>query len=386
MKKVLIMGEIDLSLESDGVTQKTMSQAAAFEAMGAAVDCIGYEGAEIALRSFSQGKYKTNDCLGTVYNQKLKRFPIWIAIRKYLINHKYDVAYIRYPIIDFVVFHALKQIRKSCDKVIIEIPSYPLEIEKANLKRKALYCIDSILHKKCVYLVDEIFYVGNKSLKIFGCDAIQIPNGIPEKIKELESTGYSFGNGIINLICVSNMHPFHGYDRLLKGLAKYYSDGEKKQIVTVTMVGNGSCRADYEKIVTDNNITKYVRFTGTLKGEKLTEEYRKASLGISSLGMYRERFEEASSLKTKEYLVRGLPFVYAVNEIGFDESFPYALKLENNSSPVSIDEIVAFANRIKQLEPQKVVSEMRDYAILHYSWESIMRSACASILDSTEYE
>ena len=383
MRKVVLMGEVSLDNIANGVTQKTLSQAKAFQEMGAQVDCIGYsEGAVVAYR-FEDGNFHRHEMLAQIKNAKIKRFPLWVSIRKYIKKNEYDLAYIRYPIIDFFVVRALRAIRKSCDNVVIEIPSYPLEIENATTIRKCLYALDTLLHNKCQRYVDRIIYIGNQTDTIFRCPAVQIPNGLPEQIKNISCSGYHINGNHIVLICVSNMHPFHGYDRLLNGLKEYYKEKHFYDI-DVVLVGDGICREEYEKIVKESDLKSHVRFTGVLKGDELTAEYMGATIGVGSLGMYREGFLEASSLKTKEYLVRGLPFVYAVNEIGLDEKFPYALKVPNDDTPIQINDIVSFVDELKR-EPSDVVSKkMRRYAEEKFSWTTILQNACGDYINSME--
>jgi len=360
--------------------QKFLSQAHAFDELGAQVDCIGYDRNSVVVSHYKNGRFQCEEIIAILKNIKSRRFSLWLGVRNYIKTQKYDLAYIRYPLIDFIVLRTLRSVRKSCSKVVIEIPSYPLEIKNITTIHKGLYILDHVLHNNCAKLVDKILYVGSKVDSIFGCVAEQIPNGLPEQIKQIPSTGYRFEGNRIVLICVSRMNFFHGYDRLLNGLAEHYKK-KNDYVVDVVLVGDGFCRKEYERIVETNGLIEHVKFTGLLKGDALTDEYRNATIGISTLGLYRKGFTEASSLKTKEYLVRGLPFVYAGNEIGLDDSFPYALKMPNDASVISIDKIVDFANRIKVESAELVKEKMKAYAEEKYSWKRILQKACGEYLN-----
>lgn len=380
-----MVGEVPLFNESDGVSQKFYSQAKAFFELGAKVECIGYDNNKIVSTVCMDQGYTEPELIAQASDHRIKRFILWACMHKYVKGKQYDLIYIRYPIIDLFFVRALKSMRKASDHLIMEIPSYPLEYTGTNIVRKMQFELDHLLQNKCGKLLDRIVYVGNKTDIIFGCKAKQIANGIPERITFKESTGYQIDNNCINLICVSNMYPIHGYDRLIRGLGKYYNDSSNPSIeVNVVLVGDGPCKKRYEALTEEYSIHDHVCFPGVLKGKALTDAYDTATLGVGSLGMYREGFEEASSLKTKEYLIRGLPFVYAVNEIGLSEDFPFALKVSNSDDDLDIIKIIEFVEVLSQYDAKKVIDEMKEYAYCHYSWFEIIRDACGDYLDIDE--
>lgn len=381
MKKVLVLGQVLLQDAGSGVTQKMLSQAKAFASMGAKVDCIGYYKDTIAFYCFFGKNRSGPHTLASIQNPRLKRFSFWHAVSRYVAKQAYDLIYLRYPSIDFQVLQTLKKIRKHCRHIVLEIPSYPLICFDSGFFNVFQFWLSHLLHPICRHIFDKVIYVGNPSSEIFGIPAQQIPNGIPEAIRDLPSTGFHLKKNSVCLFCVSNMFLSHGYDRLVQGLGNYYASAKQPPVqVELLFVGDGPCRPVYESLAKELCIPEHVKFLGPLQGDALTAAYREASVGIGPLGLYRKGYQEASTLKTKEYLIRGLPFVYAGTEIGLDADFPFALQIPNDEQPVSIEAILDFVDSFSSLGSETVAAQMRSYAEEHFSWEIILRNACGEYL------
>jgi hypothetical protein len=91
-----------------------------------------------------------------------------------------------------------------------------------------------------------------------------------------------------------------------------------------------------------------LRFQGTLHGDALTQVYRRSDVAISTLALHRLGMKEACPLKTREYLMHGLPVI-----LGYHEAEPglrgvdYVLDIGNSEDNVatSIGAIRAFAEK-----------------------------------------
>ena len=170
------------------------------------------------------------------------------------------------------------------------------------------------------------------------------------------------------------MTPSHGYDRLIKGLHNYYNKkSEDKRRVDFYLVGGGTCLKEYINLTNEYKLDKYVHFTGFLRGKELDEIYKLASLGVGCLGLYRNGHQACSALKTKEYLIRGIPFIVAGEEIGISNKFKYMLNIPNDSSDVDIDEILKFNARIEKEDQEFIAKEMKKFAIENFKWDIIFK-------------
>jgi hypothetical protein len=121
-----------------------------------------------------------------------------------------------------------------------------------------------------------------------------------------------------------------------------------------------------KKLTKTLELSKFVIFHGPKHGEELDSLLDKAHAAIGSLGSHRKGLCAAAPIKTREYCARGIPFVISYDDVDFPDDFPYMLKVPADESPVDIEQILQFYDRIKEKE---FVKEMREYAEKNLSWE-----------------
>jgi uncharacterized protein YozE (UPF0346 family) len=82
--------------------------------------------------------------------------------------------------------------------------------------------------------------------------------------------------------------------------------------------------------------------------------------------MHRKGLTQTSELKAREYCARGIPYIISCADPDFPDDFPFIQRLLPDDSPVSIEKIIEFAQKVyKDPEhPQK----MRAYAVEHLEW------------------
>ena len=96
--------------------------------------------------------------------------------------------------------------------------------------------------------------------------------------------------------------------------------------------------------------------------------YNSATIGISSLALYKIGFQTGSVLKLREYMARGLPFVYAHDDPHIKGDMPWCIRIPNDDSSVDMNAIDMFVEKIKK-QPELGIT-MRNYAKMNMSWES----------------
>lgn len=93
-----------------------------------------------------------------------------------------------------------------------------------------------------------------------------------------------------------------------------------------------------------------VRCHGALYGDDLENVYQACNIGIGSLAMYRNDMNEASPLKTREYLAHGLPVVFGYKDTDLHDLSESDGLLQLPNSPENIDcidQLIDFCNRWK---------------------------------------
>lgn len=375
MSNVLFVAQIDFANMNDGVAKKVKSQINALEKMGSNVDCCCYNGRNITI--FDGNNHLI---IGSYKNSKIRRFSYWSSLSKYIRNVKYDMIFIRYSFIDTFVLHSLKIMSKNTAKIVVEIPTFPLEKEKLSNTNQMLYMIDKQFHNKIHKYIDRILYIGESVDSIWGCEAIRIPNGYPYELEKIASYDFSYDGHTINIIGVSSMTLSHGYDRLIEGINRYYKNKTNHIDIRFYLVGDGPCKKDYLKLSQQYKLEDHIIFMGPLHGQELSRAFEKATIAVGCLGLYRNGHSEASLLKVKEYMIRGIPFINAGKEIGMPDNFPYMCILPNDDSPIDINTIIEFVETLNDMDHESIKKNMRHFCFEYYSWESILTKACGDYL------
>ena len=146
-------------------------------------------------------------------------------------------------------------------------------------------------------------------------------------------------NSCINLLSIANVAFWHGYDRIIKGLHKYYKKPTKKEVY-YHCVGEGAELENLKCLVKELKLDKYVIFHGTKVGDELDKIVDESDVAFGSLGNHRKGLYSDSALKNREYCARVIPFVIASNDQDFPKSFPYVFKIPSDESPVDINKVV----------------------------------------------
>jgi hypothetical protein len=105
---------------------------------------------------------------------------------------------------------------------------------------------------------------------------------------------------------------YNGLDRLMKGMAAYV--GPRK--FTLTILGNHTTME--EKTAKNLGLQDRVFFKKAIYGIELNGELEKYHIGVGPLAVHRKGIKATSSIKTREFMARGLPFFIAHSD---DELF-----------------------------------------------------------------
>ena len=222
----------------------------------------------------------------------------------------------------------------------------------------------------------DIFVLTSIACTIKGVRTVNILNGInPTQIKQKNMCESS---ETIKLLAVANVSYWHGFDRIIKGLAEY--KGERK--VEFVVVGEGSELNELKRLVNSYSLEEKVSFRGLKFGEELDQCFEECSVAVGSLGLHRLGITP-SSLKSREYMARGIPFVMTDTESMEKDSTitSYIHEVQGNDTPVNIDEIVKWVDK---MDMQQASEELRKYAVQHCSWNSQMLKVVDAIREILE--
>ncbi|MBQ2775355.1 MAG: hypothetical protein IJF40_05665 [Clostridia bacterium] len=348
MKRLLYIAFNNFSNLHFGPTAKVLSQCRAFESHGYDVELIGRMGTQTVIIEGAE-KYSEISSHKALINHTRARNLIdkhnqINDIKKYIKNKSYDACYIRYDFSDSDFIGLLKDIKKVCPKIGLELPTYPYDDEnKYGLMSKTRLAVDKIYRKQLHKYVDFIvtFYGGHD--KIFGVPVTVIPNGFDfSRMNLVESELPSDG---VHIIAVSAMREWHGYERIIEGMNNYYKDGEAdKQNFILHLVGDGREYGKYKGLVEQYRLEKHVIMEGAMYGEALDALYEKCALGIDSLARHRSGIDVLSSLKSREYGAKGIPMINSCKIDIIEDDFNYLLRVPADETPVDMNSVESFYN------------------------------------------
>lgn len=303
---------------------------------------------------------------GNGFISKIKKRTNFSPIINYAKKERIEFVYIRsdHNANPFTI-NMVRKMKKAGMKVVMEIPTYPYDQEYVNKAMQRKLIQDKLFRNKLAAELDGIVTFSDYDI-IFGQKTIRISNGIDFDNIRQKSKFNNTDKGI-NLIGVAEIHRWHGFDRLIKGLAEYYSNHPEYKVYfhIVGYFFSPIEEKEITSIIQQHHLEKYVIIYGKKHGEELDAIFEKCDFGIGSLGRHRVGIDKIKTLKNREYAARGIPFIYSETDSDFDTK-QYVLKVPADESPINITKIIDFYKDLT-ISPQ----EIRD-SISNLSWKNQM--------------
>lgn len=285
-----------------------------------------------------------------------------------------DVFYLRYPgaskkLYQIAKKYGNKMVSEHQSKEIDEIKSFENQhlfgIRPSKLLSRYLYYWKPIYNERkwgtlfakkveaIVTVTDEIALYQKEK----GCKNILVcSNGIGVNSYPLRRTiSFSEPLKILFLKGTSSISEWNGFERLISSIDRGYSN-KIKLIVCGHLIKGEIPERDY------------IEHRGYLNKEQLGILFNEAHIGISTLALHKKGLHEAAVLKTREYIARGLPFIYAYTDPDLnEETKPFALQFPNDDSPIDMQQVIDFAQKV--LSDPEHPQKMRAYAEKHLDYE-----------------
>lgn len=365
MKKIFMCVNYPSFNPAIGISKKIRSQIDTFQTIGYDVTYSAYledgvaifENGEIVLKEEYLSFFPKN------INNKIKFFYLMSICFRYLKGKKFDLGFIRWSAIDSSFLRVIKRMKENCGTVIMDchgyFPNYdPPSVVGKYIKKK------TIRHSAELNGLVDLILTETKQTTIFGIQAMPMDTGID--VDKYTPHKYIGNEQEIHMISVSNEQEYHGYDRIIRGIAV-----SNNANVFLHLVGRMSEKTS--KLISELNLENKIFLHGYQTGTALDEIYSKCNIGVGPLAPHRIGGKEGTGIKTKEYFALGLPYFYAGQELLVPDEYPYVYKVPANDSLINVDEIIEFYNRIK--DDKKMVESMRCFARENYSWVKIFSTA-----------
>ena len=311
---------------------------------------------------------------GSGLKSKLLKRTEYSSIIEYARKERIDFVYMRsdHNANPFTI-HMVRKLKETGIKVVMEIPTYPYDQEYESLSRRKFLFIDQCFRKILARQLSGIVTFSDYPI-IFGKPALQISNGvdfsqIPLK-RKINDTNHE-----LHLIGVAEIHYWHGFDRLVRGLANYYQTHPSYKVYFHII---GEFFGEREKkeilpVIKQHGLEEYIILHGARHGKELDDLFEQADMAIGSLARHRSGIIHIKTLKNREYAARGLSFIYSEIDSDF-ENKPYILKAKADESPIDIYQIIEFYKRQK-LSPEQIRN-----SILSLSWKSQMNKVLSCLM------
>jgi len=275
-------------------------------------------------------------------NKFFKRFLLLFTLFNKIIFTHYRFIYIRYPRPDFFLFILIFLSKMKIRNIYYEIPTYPFFKEFPPLFTfLGLYerLNTFIFFPLILPLINKLLVIAYEK-NIFFKRVIKIENGVNSDINSKRSF---IKPSIIKLISVINFNDSnnrHGLDRLLKGLADYNQNYRK---VILFIVGDFK-NTKLEKKISIGISRGYIYALGVLNQSELKNFYIKANIGIGNLGFHRISVAYSSSLKEREFVEFGLPYISSSFDYLIPDNCNFRMRIPDNDDPVDIKQVILFCD------------------------------------------
>ncbi|EIX9223266.1 glycosyltransferase [Klebsiella pneumoniae] len=365
MKKMLYVTTV-FEDENDGIWKKIKYTLYAYQRLGFSID-FAYRTKSGYVINYN---FNESDSRLVSIDEPHKDLFFYCLAKK--IKPVYNFLYIRKPFggASFIFLNALiRKLSKSNCRVALEIPTYPYKKEIKQLKHiisEYLFQFSKLLY---INKVDLIVFMGAYVENIWNRPALRIANGIDlDKVPPLITRKNTLNNEFV-FVGVARLSFWHGYDRLINAISKYQGNYKIKFYI----IGEGEDESSrLKKIVQSLNLSSNVVFQGGLYGQELDKQYCKAHVCIDSLGRHRSGNLYNSSLKSKEYTAKGLPFIKSHKDDSFENNF-FIFNVNPDESDIEIGEIIEWYKSL----PEETPGMMRDFAENSLSWDI----QCKKVLD-----
>lgn len=298
-------------------------------------------------------------------------------------NGEPDFLYIRFTPVDRKFIRFLKELRQryGLAKIMLEIPTYPYKGELLHDITMVPFYFKDVFHRRRLKrYVDRIVTLTDDRL-IYGIPTIHIMNGIiVDNIPMISDRNKNDGGGV-NLIAVALMRRAHGYERCIQGLARYYQRNPDRRI-EIHFVGEGEEKSYYQSLVSQLHLEEYVFFYGSQAGKELDLIYNKADAGLGFFGLYKDKMSTISSLKSVEYLAKGLPVISGCVEdvMKYEEGKRFFKIFPNDESVIDMAQVIDFYDSICNGSNKGLHEEIREFAKKAVDMSVVMKPVINYIL------
>lgn len=304
----------------------------------------------------------------SVWRRLRVRMPFGSPIGDFLTHYRkefddYDFYYIRCTaFLSLPRLMAIRKLRKRnpSAKILYELWSFPYRKDYTRRWIDIPFLIRDIFYRPILTRYIDRFVTVSHHDTIAGVPTIKMVNGID--LSKIQPAVPVPDDGTIHIIAVAKISPWHGYDRFLKGIASYYKNGGHRNVV-LHIVGDGNEKNYLKSLIATLEIENRVIMHGFRIGKELDEIYNLCRIGLISLATQDKGVFVHSTLKSREYLAKGLPTISTgMTDVFINTDYKYNLELPPERI-IDIEKVIKFYDDVYSHTPrEKIISEIRSFA------------------------
>lgn len=208
---------------------------------------------------------------------------------------------------------------------------------------------------------------------------LTLTNGVDLGSRPL-STAWVHRTGI-TFICAGALGPWHGLDRLVAGMATSRHDHSR-----LLVVGDGPELPRLRSSVEALRLTHRVTYVPSTSGAALDAVMAEADVGVASLAEHRRGGAALSPLKTRDYLARGMPVLFAGDDPDLRCDPPFTFRVTQDDSPVPVRQVNRWLTGLRNLAAHSMTGlgtcsprDIRSFAESRLQWRSRAEAILAAL-------
>lgn len=287
-----------------------------------------------------------------------------------------DIVYFRYPMYDSHVLRLVREVPNVVFEVQTKAESELSAAAAANDNRYAQQVLPRA--RGIVAVTNEILTYEMQRATV-ARPGFVMPNGMNGESVTFTPFRPS-GEATFEMVCAAQYAPWHGIDRLLAGMA--LADPSTRDGVLLHLAGDGDVVASYQSFVDEFALGAHVRFHGRLTADELTPLFERSHIAIGSLALHRLGLAQLAVLKNREYCLRGIPFVFAGEDMDFPPDLPFVATVPATDEPISLAALREFGAQCSAERDLRM--QTRRYGEQQLAWRTKMRGLATFLTSLTD--
>ena len=106
-----------------------------------------------------------------------------------------------------------------------------------------------------------------------------------------------------------------------------------------------------------------------MEGTELDRLFNDCDIAVGTLGMHRKNLTFGSTLKVREYMARGIPFIISYTDEDLSPDLSYVFNAPSDDSPIDLEQVIQFARRLYRSYGENLSVDMHAYAMEHMDYQ-----------------